>query len=111
MNPVELVLLRPIVEGGRARPVMVSWRLMSGADSEHVWGSWEQGGSENAGLICKGNGVDIKQNLQSRPVSVVRWGQNARPTLKVDLGSHHRNEIRKKPFVLGQNPTQHIQNG
>lgn len=42
MNPVKPVLLRPFVEGGTARPVIVSWRLMRGADSEQVSGSWER---------------------------------------------------------------------
>lgn len=42
MNPVKPVLLRPIVESEVTRPVIVSWRLMSGADAEHVLGSWER---------------------------------------------------------------------
>lgn len=68
MNPVKLVLLRPIVEGGMARPVIVSWRLMSGADSEHVWGSWERRrlGECGADLQGKWSGYKAESPAQAR---------------------------------------------
>lgn len=66
MNPVKLVLQNPIVQSRITRLLIVSSRLMSIANSEHVLGGKkreESGNCENSGnarLICKGNEVDIK---------------------------------------------------
>lgn len=54
VNPVEPVLLRPIVESGVTRPAIVSWRLMSGAASEHASGSWERRSLGECGADLQG---------------------------------------------------------
>lgn len=64
---------------------------------------------ENAGLICKGNGVDIKQDRQHRPISAAQPGQKATlSTFYVDPRIHVLNETSAKLFNVGQNATQQI---
>lgn len=106
-EPVKPVLLRPIVESGVTRPVIVSWRLMSGADSEHVSGSWERRRPGECGVDLQGkwSGHKAGQAAQAR----FSQAKNATlSTFNMDPRIHLLDETSVKLFNVGQNPTRQV---
>lgn len=102
MKPVRLC---PIVESGVTHPVIVSWRLMSGADSEHFSGSWEQQSLGECGADLQGKWSGHKAGSAAQ----AHFSQAEKATLStfnIDPRIHVLDETSVKLFNVGQNPTQ-----